>query len=118
MTVYKVLAAAAALALTAGGVNAADPLAYYGGTCMWHKQNQIIHQSTAVIRDIVEFNYADARATLAHPSAVGSGRPAFVWAMEANNACSIALGYIAAGNYHAESIQKCDCFHTRMVSYR
>ncbi len=118
MRFVSIFGIAAVLSIAAQPAISADPLAGYRGVCTWHEYNQIMHQPADVIRQTVHANYADARAALADRSVVGSSRPAFVWAMETNNACGNAIGYMKAGNFNAEAIQKCDCFHTRMQSYR
>jgi hypothetical protein len=54
-------------------------------------------------------------------SAVYSGSPAFLWANETKIACAKAIGYLKLGHFRreidVEMIQKCECFHTRMVWY-
>ena len=117
MTTGKfVIGAIFSLLATAG--SGADTFGPVGAACAWHGYNQIMSQPAGVIEETVRFNYADAREALGNQSVVGSPRPAFVWAMETNNSCGIAIGYLNGGTMHAESIQKCDCFHTRMLAYR
>jgi hypothetical protein len=54
-------------------------------------------------------------------SAVYSAGPAFVWANETKIACAKAIGYLKLGHFrreiNVEMIQKCECFHARMVWY-
>lgn len=54
-------------------------------------------------------------------SAVYSASPAFVWANETKIACAKAIGYLKLGHFRREidvkMIQKCECFHARMVWY-
>jgi hypothetical protein len=54
-------------------------------------------------------------------SAVYSGSPAFLWANETKIACAKAIGYLKLGHFRreidVEMIQKCECFHARMVWY-
>ena len=54
-------------------------------------------------------------------SAVYSASPAFVWANETKIACAKAIGYLKLGHFRrevdVENIQKCECFHSRMVRY-
>jgi hypothetical protein len=118
MRFFRTVIIALTFALMAQSAGAADPFTSSPGACMWHQHNQIMNQSADIIRDTVAFNYENARTLLSGKQIIGSSRPAFVWAMETNNACAIASGYIKAGNYNAVAIQKCDCFHTRMLSYR
>lgn len=53
--------------------------------------------------------------------AVHSASPAFVWANETKIACAKAIGYLKLGHFRreidVETIQKCECFHARMVWY-
>lgn len=52
---------------------------------------------------------------------VRSASPAFVWANETKIACAKAIGYLKLGHFrreiNVEMIQKCECFHARMVRY-
>ena len=46
-----------------------------------------------------------------------SSRPAFVWASEAKVACGKAYGYLKTNYKDEDYINKCECFHSRMVEY-
>jgi hypothetical protein len=46
-----------------------------------------------------------------------SSRPAFVWASEAKVACGKAYGYLKTSYRDEDYINKCECFHSRMVEY-
>lgn len=46
-----------------------------------------------------------------------SSRPAFVWASEAKAACGKAYGYLRTNYKDEDTINKCECFHSRMVEY-
>lgn len=48
---------------------------------------------------------------------VNSSRPVFVWASEAKAACGIAYGYLKTQHRDDEFLNKCECFHERMVDY-
>ena len=48
---------------------------------------------------------------------INSSRPAFVWASEAKVACGKAYGYLQSSYRDDEYINKCECFHERMVQY-
>ena len=54
-------------------------------------------------------------------STVYSSSPAFLWANETKIACAKAIGYLKLGHFRreidVEMIQKCECFHARMVWY-
>ncbi len=53
--------------------------------------------------------------------AVHSASPVFVWANETKIACAKAIGYLKLGHFRreidVEMVQKCECFHARMVKY-
>ncbi len=46
-----------------------------------------------------------------------SSRPAFVWASEAKVACGMAYGYLKTNYRDEDTLNKCECFHDRMVEY-
>ncbi len=46
-----------------------------------------------------------------------SSRPVFVWASEAKVACGKAYGYLRTNHRDEDYINKCQCFHSRMVEY-
>ena len=46
-----------------------------------------------------------------------SSRPAFVWASEAKVACGKAYGYLKYNYRDEDYLNKCECFHSRMVEY-
>ncbi|MCR4268054.1 hypothetical protein [Nitratireductor sp. ZSWI3] len=48
---------------------------------------------------------------------IHSGRPAFVWASEAKVACGKAYGYLKSDYRDEDYLNKCECFHARMVEY-
>ena len=48
---------------------------------------------------------------------VNSSRPAFVWASEAKAACGMAYGYLKTNTRDEDTLNKCECFHQRMVEY-
>ncbi len=118
MNFGKILGALVLALAMAQSAFAADAFSGHRGVCMWHQHNQIMNQPADVISQTVNFNYENARAALQDERVLGSSRPAFVWALEANNACANAVGYIKGGSMNAEAIQKCDCFHARMQTYR
>ncbi|MDH6231583.1 hypothetical protein M2281_002181 [Mesorhizobium soli] len=51
------------------------------------------------------------------PHWIFSARPAFVWAVEAKAACGKAIGYLKASYRDEDTLNKCACFHSRMVEY-
>lgn len=48
---------------------------------------------------------------------ISSRQPAFTWASEAKVACGKAYGYLRADYRDEDTINKCECFHSRMVEY-
>lgn len=46
-----------------------------------------------------------------------SSRPVFVWASEAKVACGKAYGYLKTNYRDEDYLNKCECFHSRMVEY-
>ena len=48
---------------------------------------------------------------------INSRQPAFTWASEAKVACGKAYGYLKASYRDEDTINKCECFHSRMVQY-
>lgn len=48
---------------------------------------------------------------------INSSRPVFVWASEAKVACGKAYGYLKTNYKDEDTINKCECFHSRMVEY-
>ena len=48
---------------------------------------------------------------------INSSRPVFVWASEAKVACGKAYGYLRTNYRDEDYINKCECFHSRMVEY-
>lgn len=48
---------------------------------------------------------------------IDSRRPVFVWASEAKVACGMAYGYLRTNTRDEDTLNKCECFHSRMVEY-
>ncbi|MCQ8874335.1 MULTISPECIES: hypothetical protein [unclassified Mesorhizobium] len=48
---------------------------------------------------------------------INSSRPVFVWASEAKVACGKAYGYLKTNYKDEDYLNKCECFHDRMVEY-
>jgi hypothetical protein len=97
---------------------AADLTGGYRTSCAAVSQSNLINQSSEVIRQTVWSNLDNARAAMNEPAVLASTRPSFVWAMETRWACEAAAGYLATGHFDTESIQECDCFYQRHLSYR
>lgn len=68
--------------------------------------------STEVVRYMTEaVNVADSSEY------INSRSSAFTWATEAKVACGIAYGYLQYDHRDDDHINKCECFHSRMVDY-
>jgi hypothetical protein len=48
---------------------------------------------------------------------INSSRPVFVWASEAKVACGKAYGYLRTNYRDDDTINKCECFYSRMIEY-
>ncbi|MEW9808520.1 hypothetical protein [Mesorhizobium marinum] len=48
---------------------------------------------------------------------INSSRPVFVWASEAKAYCGMAYGYLRTNYKDEDTINKCECFHSRMIEY-
>jgi hypothetical protein len=68
--------------------------------------------TTEVVRYMTEaVNVADSSEW------TDSRSSAFTWASEAKVACGIAFGYLQYDHRDDDHINKCECFHSRMVDY-
>ena len=112
----RLLVVGGALAIS-GAVTAAD-LAHYRGMCRSAAYSALADQPSPVIKQTLQTNFEDAKAGMDEPRVIASTSPALVWAMQARWACSAAIGYLDGGHLDLESVQKCDCFHQRYVSFR
>lgn len=102
-----------------GGALAADLGATYRASyCPYYSASDILSYAEPEIKGMIETFLSEAEAELASTSVLNSTKPSFVWASETKFACNVALSYFRTGNLDDESVQKCDCFHTRMTNYR
>ena len=118
MRAMRLVAAAIAVLVSINAAFAADLGGYYGGSCTLAQQSNILTLPAEEIEPLVHEYFEEARATLKEDSVIYSRRPAFVWAGEARFQCGKAAGYFGTGHLDEESVQKCDCFYRRMISYR
>ncbi|WP_048649324.1 hypothetical protein [Nitratireductor soli] len=105
----------AATALT-GGVQSAD--LSVGGYCPVAGNAKLlsIDNNAALSTEVVRL--MDEAVAVADSSQwINSGRPAFVWASEAKVACGKAYGYLRSEYRDEDYLNKCECFHARMVQY-
>ena len=98
--------------------SAADLGYQQGGVCLSYSQSTLATLDSDTINQTVWANFESARDGMLDPRVLANRRSAYVWAMEARWACSAAAGYLKNGTLDEESIQKCDCFYRRFISFR
>jgi hypothetical protein len=69
------------------------------------------------LRSKVEQLMDDSINVADSPEWINSSRPAFVWATEAKVACGKAYGYLKTNYKDEDYLNKCECFHNRMLEY-
>lgn len=97
---------------------AADLGYQQGGVCLSYAQSTLPDLDINTINQTVLANFESARDGMSEPRVLANRRSAYVWAMEARWACEAAAGYLKNGTLDEESIQKCDCFYRRFISFR
>jgi hypothetical protein len=115
----RLLASAAALLLAGSTGFAADiigePTADYCrtvGTSNLVLNDNIVDLKAQVVK------LMDESVAVANSSEwINSSRPAFTWASEAKVACGMAYGYLKTNYKDEDTLNKCECFHDRMVEY-
>jgi hypothetical protein len=116
ISVRKFLAAAAILTIVAP-VQAAD-LGVGGNSCDLATGSSLLNQSSnAALTDDVVRLMNESVAVADDARWINSRQPAFTWASEAKVACGKAYGYLKANYRDEDTINKCECFHTRMLRY-
>jgi hypothetical protein len=79
--------------------------------------NLVLTENVAELKSEV-VRLMDESVTVADSSEwINSSRPVFVWASEAKVACGKAYGYLRTNYKDEDTINKCECFHSRMVEY-
>ena len=79
--------------------------------------NLILTENVAELKSEV-VRLMDESVAVANSSEwINSSRPVFVWASEAKVACGKAYGYLKTSYKDEDTINKCECFHSRMVEY-
>jgi hypothetical protein len=103
--------------LGTGLATAADLTNVYASSeCLTSRQSRILELERGDLIGALA-TYRDEAERLATDSAIiASNTPAFDWAVAASLQCTVALGYLKGGHVDAASSQKCDCFHSRMLS--
>ncbi|MES0885309.1 hypothetical protein [Roseibium sp. SCP14] len=111
----KLLFAIAFLPLSMQGANAADLL---GGYCQLVQPSQLLTiESNKQLSDEVVRLMTEAVNVADDDKWIDNTSPAFTWASEAKVACGKAYGYLRTNTRDEENLNKCECFHQRMVSY-
>lgn len=107
------------LSLTVTGTQAADiigqPVFDYcrvAGT-----SNLVLTENISTLKTEVVRLMDESVAVAKDPRWINSSRPAFVWASEAKVACGMAYGYLKTDTRDEDTLNKCECFHDRMVEY-
>lgn len=91
---------------------------YPGGQCSFASTSDLDQLPQSEIEATVAAYFTDARAATENVNIIASRRPTFVWANEARIACGQALGYLKSDVIDTQTVQKCDCFYNRYLSYR
>jgi hypothetical protein len=115
----RLLASATALLLAGSTGFAADiiegPVADYCRTV--GTSNLVLNDNIVDLKSEV-VKLMDESVAVANSSEwINSSRPAFVWASEAKVACGMAYGYLKTNYKDEDTLNKCECFHDRMVEY-
>jgi hypothetical protein len=119
-TVVKLLiTAAASVVMTGSAGYAADII---GGPAIEYcrvagTSNLVLEENIATLKTDVVRLMDESVAVAKDPQWVNSSRPAFVWASEAKVACGMAYGYLKTNYRDEDTLNKCECFHNRMVEY-
>lgn len=74
-------------------------------------------QNNATLSDEVVRLMNEAVGVADDPRWINSRQPAFTWASEAKVACGKAYGYLKASYRDEDTLNKCECFHSRMLQY-
>lgn len=79
--------------------------------------NLILQENMSTLKTEVVRLMDEAVAVAKSDEWVHSSRPVFVWASEAKVACGMAYGYLKTNYRDEDTLNKCECFHDRMVEY-
>ena len=117
--ILRVALGAGLLSILSTGLNAADiiegPSADYCRTV--GTSNLVLNDNIVDLKSEV-VKLMDESVAVANSSEwINSSRPAFVWASEAKVACGMAYGYLKTNYKDEDTLNKCECFHDRMVEY-
>lgn len=117
--ILRVALGAGLLSILSTGLNAADiigePTGDYCRTV--GTSNLVLTDNIVDLKDQV-VKLMDESVAVANSSEwINSSRPVFVWASEAKVACGMAYGYLKTNYKDEDTLNKCECFHDRMVEY-
>ena len=102
----------------AGQGIAADLAEPYGDYCaVAGTSNLVLTENMTELKSEVVRLMDESIAVAASNEWIYSSRPVFVWASEAKVACGKAYGYLKTNYKDEDYINKCECFHSRMVEY-
>lgn len=79
--------------------------------------NLVLTENVAELRSEVVRLMDESIAVAKSSEWIKSSRPVFVWASEAKVACGKAYGYLRTNYKDEDTVNKCACFHGRMVEY-
>ncbi|MBZ9995278.1 MULTISPECIES: hypothetical protein [unclassified Mesorhizobium] len=79
--------------------------------------NLVLTENTVDLTTQVVKLMDESSAVASSPEWINSSRPVFVWASEAKVACGKAYGYLKTNYRDEDYLNKCECFHDRMVEY-
>lgn len=117
-TMKSMLRAAALIAAAMSPASAADLYVVPDAYCALAEGSNLMTLPTdAELVAAVITKMDEAVAVADSETWIYSSRPAFVWASEAKVACGKAYGYLRFNFRDEEFINKCDCFHSRMLQY-
>ncbi|MBZ9916708.1 MULTISPECIES: hypothetical protein [unclassified Mesorhizobium] len=117
--ILRVAFGAGLLSILSTGLNAADIIeGTMGDYCgVAGTSDLVLNDNIVDLRDQV-VKLMDESVAVANSSEwINSSRPVFVWASEAKVACGMAYGYLKTNYKDEDTLNKCECFHDRMVEY-
>ncbi|KRB32881.1 hypothetical protein ASD99_19445 [Mesorhizobium sp. Root695] len=79
--------------------------------------NLVLNDNIVDLREQVVKLMDESVAVANNSEWIHSSRPVFVWASEAKVACGKAYGYLKTNYKDEDYLNKCECFHDRMVEY-
>ncbi|MER9657853.1 hypothetical protein NKJ26_31275 [Mesorhizobium sp. M0152] len=115
----RVAFGAGLMSILSTGLNAADiiegPSVDYCRTV--GTSNLVLNDNIVDLREQVVKLMDESVAVANNSEWINSSRPVFVWASEAKVACGMAYGYLKTSYKDEDTLNKCECFHDRMVEY-